>query len=307
MIRIVLFLIVFLPVRLWSQSIIIKGQMFDDSTNAAIPFSTVAVKEKGVGVASGINGIFSLALKDYSENDSLEFQALGYKRYCILLDDFLENEVNGTNTKVKLTAVSYYLSEIEVYPTKEEEIFGALSNSTVGPAYSYLPGSQVAIFIPNEKGEKGTIKSVSYFFTGKKRKPTAPFRIRIFESDESGYPGRDLLLKSIIVNAPKADEWFTVNLDKYNLPFPEKGYFAGLELIYTDKKYQFKTKTPNHLNGYKLEKVVYQGPSLGMYTTKALSYRWTGKLGNGWRKFTYKDKDGYSRNYMIRSTVRHQE
>jgi hypothetical protein len=279
-----------------------KGQILDDSTSVAIPFSTVAVKGKDIGVATGLDGILNLKILSYIKSDSLEFRALGYKSYCILLSDFLKSPNNGTTVEVKLRPISFSLSEVEVFPTKEEETFGTLSNLTTGPAYTFTAGAQVAVFIPNEKGEIGIIKSISLFFTDKKKKSTAPFRIKVLEADQNGRPGRDLLLESVIVNAPKSDEWFTVDLVDYNLPIPENGYFAGLELVYTDKKYQFKTKHPVTKN-----KTICQGPSLGLTRLKVPSHTWIGRLGIDWLKFEYLDREGYSFNHMIQSTVKYKE
>jgi hypothetical protein len=301
--KIIFFLIIFVPVSLWSQVTNIKGQILDDSTGVAIPFSTVAVKGKGIGAATGMDGTFNLTIEKHSKIDSLEFRALGYKAYYILLSDFLKSANNGTTVEVKLTPISFNLREVEVFPTKEEETFGTFANSTTGPAYSFTAGARVAVFIPNERGERGIIKSISFFFTGKRRKPTAPFRIRVLKADQNGHPEKDLLLKSVIVNAPKSDEWFTVNLEEYNLPIPENGYFAGLELIYTDKKYQFKPKNPPR----SIKKLICQGPSLGLIREKKPSHTWFGSLGGGWLKFDYADKEDYCFNHMIQSTVKHEE
>lgn len=302
--KIVLLLALFVPVGLWSQAVAIQGQILDDSTNVAIPFSTVAVKGKGIGAATGMDGRFNLTIQKHSENDSLIFRSLGYKGYSVLLSSFLRNTENGAMAEVKLAPVSFYLGEIIVLPTREEETFGVLSNLNTGPAYSFTAGIQLAVFIPNKKGAEGIIKSVSYFFTGKKRKPTAPFRIRIIEADQDGRPGKDLLLKSVVVNAPKSDEWFKVNLEEYNLPFPENGYFAGLELVFTDKKYQFKVRPAGLV---KKKRVACQGPVLGLVKTKPPSNRWTGKIGRGFGELGYLDQEGYSYNHMIRSTVKYGE
>lgn len=302
--EIVLSLILFLPLCIHSQNLEIKGRILDDSTNLAISFSTVALKNKGVGVATGMNGVFNMIIPKYDKNDSLEFKALGYKDYHILLNDFLSDANNETTIEVKLTPTSFKLDEIEVFPTKEEETLGTLSNSTFGGGYNFTPGAQVVVFIPNQRREKGIIKSISYFFTNKSSKPKAPFRIKVLEADQNGRPGNDLLLESAIVNAPKSDEWFTVNLEKYNLPFPENGYFAGLELIYTDKKYQFKIKAPV---GYDKKKLTCQGPSLGNVRSKSSPNTWVGKLGRGWGKYAYINDEGYSFNYMIQSNVKYKE
>jgi|GEM_PF-527490 len=302
--RITFLLILLAPFGLWSQAVVVQGQILDDSTNVAIPFSTVAVKGKGIGVATGVDGRFDLTIQEYAKNDSLVFRSLGYKDYCVLLDSFLRETGNEAEVEVKLAPVSFNLREIVVLPTKEEETFGVLSDFTTGTAYSHTAGAQLAIFIPNDKGNKGVIKSVSYFFTGKKRKPTAPFRIRVLEADQNGRPGKDLLLKSVVVNAPKSDEWFTVNLEEYNLPFPENGYFAGLELIYTDKKYQFKVRPPGLT---RKKKIACQGPVLGLVKTKEPSNRWTGRIGRGFGNFDYEHKGGYRYNHMIKSTVKYQK
>lgn len=300
----ILLLTILLPLSLYSQTTELQGQILDDSTKAALPFSTVAIKGKGIGVATGMDGRFNLVIQEFSKNDSLVFRSLGYKDHSVLLSSFLNNTENEAGVEVKLAPVSFDLSEIVVFPAKEEETFGTLSNSTTGPAYSFTAGAQLAVFIPNGKGGEGIIKSVSYFFTDKKRKPTAPFRIRILEADKNGRPGKDLLLKSIVVSAPKSDEWFTVNLEEYNLPFPEHGYFAGLELIYTEKKYQFKVRPAGLV---KKKKVACQGPVLGLVKTKGVSNRWMGRIGRGLGAFDYPHKGGYRYNHMIRSTIKYRE
>jgi hypothetical protein len=44
-------------------------------------------------------------------------------------------------------------------------------------------------------------------------------------------PGRDLLLDNLIVNASKNSSWFEIDLIKYNIIFPENGFFISFEVI----------------------------------------------------------------------------
>jgi hypothetical protein len=92
-------------------------------------------------------------------------------------------------------------------------------------------GSQVAIYIENQRKQKGKIKKLHYYIR-KQGKPTDKFRVHIFKAkDKDSPPLNDLLMESIITNASKGDEWVTVDVEKYNLDYPTSGFFISLEFL----------------------------------------------------------------------------
>ena len=91
----------------------------------------------------------------------------------------------------------------------------------------------------------------------------------------------------------------TVDLEKYQIPIPENGYFAGLETIFTKKKYQFKSSM-KHPELPK-ETLICQGPVLSMNYEMSEHLTWLGRLGRNWWRHDFILSDGRKLNWMIRS------
>jgi len=86
------------------------------------------------------------------------------------------------------------------------------------------------------KNVKGIIKTVGFFLTNghgmfKGGDVTTPFRIRLFDVDSNGMPGKEITKDSIIVSAKKEWAWFDADISAWHIPTPDSGFFVSFSLL----------------------------------------------------------------------------
>lgn len=252
----------------------INGRVLDTNTLNTAPYSTLEIKGKGIGWVSDSMGSFTLEIpKDkISENDTLLIRSLGFNSSEVLV----KNILNKTSIEFKLKPSIFQLDSIIVKPKNNSFIKGVtLEKMQVN--YRIKDYSQITVYMDNDEGLKAIIQNVS-FFISREGKPKAPFRIRFYEVQEDGSPGRDLTKESIIVTPKKGNAWFKIDVSKYKILVPKEGYFVAMEWIFTEKKYYFDTLIQGkNWRSY--------GQILGkIFNEKTVPHSWIYTLGNGWLK-----------------------
>jgi hypothetical protein len=86
----------------------ISGKIIDKLTGKSLPYASISIKNKNIGVISNINGLYTIKIPAKYKNDTLIISYLGYayKTYGI-------NNIKG-NLNVVLTPVNRTLQEITV-------------------------------------------------------------------------------------------------------------------------------------------------------------------------------------------------
>lgn len=271
----------------------LSGQITDIETKKPIPYSTVEVKNKGLGAASGLDGIFRLKLSyDIDGADTLLIKSLGYFDSLLTLDEYQRNPKKN----IKLRPKTFLLEALVVKPTPDILKKGVFEKPT--SLYSFGLGNQIAVFMNNNEKVNGIIRSAS-FCIGQSPYPKTPFRVRIYGVNESGAPGEDLISEGIIIKGKKKKKWVKVDLSDYQIPVPQEGYFVAMEWIFTDKKfyYQLKIPPPNQKG-----KIYGQALAMTLKINKPLTWVYT--LGNQWFFDDHKlRKSGEYANALINSTI----
>ena len=57
------------------------------------------------------------------------------------------------------------------------------------------------------------------------------YRLRILKASIDNHPGEDLLTENIIIKVTEKDQMVEIDLEEFNLFFPENGLFIGFELL----------------------------------------------------------------------------
>jgi hypothetical protein len=102
---------------------------------------------------------------------------------------------------------------------------------------SFMPGMDVAMFMQGSENVSGIIKSVGFYL--KQSGPlgrlygdaTAPFRVRVFERDSVGRPGKEILDDVLIVSGKKRNDWCEVDVSGYNIENPTSGFFVCFSFL----------------------------------------------------------------------------
>lgn len=124
-ILIILFLLIISNRSLQSQEFYtIKGTIYDNTTNAALPFAQISVNNSTIGVASNTDGYFEINIPVENSKDSLVVYYLGYESIKGKIPEILNNQIS-----IRLNPVVLTLSEIEIIGlTAQEVIRQAVAN-----------------------------------------------------------------------------------------------------------------------------------------------------------------------------------
>jgi len=275
---ILLFALLLASSHVYSQEgTVLKGQIIDAETGKAISYATAEIRSKHLGAAANAEGIIKVSLSDSLINEMLTFSALAYTSRQIPVNKLLQDQP----FVVQLTKKVYTLTELTVRePGQDKMQLGNFTDNTekVG-GYSASTGFLIAVFMDNNKGCKGIIKSISIYIKKRDRfikpYPKTPFRVRIFVVDTlTKGPGLDLLTDNLIVK-PKGAGWFTIDVSKYNIEAPEDGYFAAMEWVFTKEKYYYIITLQDNT------KIAY-GQSLGSMIGDYAPNTWVKYLGYNW-------------------------
>ncbi|WP_046244184.1 carboxypeptidase-like regulatory domain-containing protein [Hymenobacter terrenus] len=111
-----------LPVKAQAQSKPaadqVAGQVLDQATQAPLPYASVGVMGRSVGIVADGQGRFRLAIPSQYDTDSLRIALVGYQPLMMTVRDFRRLTCPaGTFCPVKLTAsAKTALGEVMVHP-----------------------------------------------------------------------------------------------------------------------------------------------------------------------------------------------
>ncbi len=208
---------------------IIRGKLLSMVNHNPIQYGGVQLLGTNIGTIANEKGMFKLEIKRDNRKDTLRFQALGYapRDYSVeYLSKFTQHTIYLKKDTIQLAPIK--IKSKRPKRIKEGNHFGLFRSSM----YMDTHGQQTALYIFNEKGYEGKLKSVSYYLSGKGN-TQAPFRIRLYALDErTGGPGINLLPEILVVKPSSGKGWFTIDLSRYNIRLPAEGLFVGMEGVF---------------------------------------------------------------------------
>ncbi|MDQ2792909.1 MAG: carboxypeptidase-like regulatory domain-containing protein [Bacteroidota bacterium] len=290
----VLWVLLLLPALSWAQENRITGRVVDAKTKDPVPFASISLREEGTGALTNEYGYFQLAGLEKTSQDSLIVMTLGYDRSAITIKrgstEDLIVELNKRFIDLgKDGGVIVKSSKIKVGE------LGSNSNNPGEGMIQGLPGSQYAFFVKNEKQKKlGNVRTVS-FYIGENGFPREPFRVRIYKADGNyNAPNTDLLTENVVVSASRGGEWYTIDLNTYNIKAPEEGFFVAMEWIVGGDKFY----TTNFMDNYTPYGQIMR-PTFEFKESRTWSYT----IGKGWNLLTLSNSSGRHYNAMIKAEV----
>ena len=231
-----------------NKRIFLEGRICPTGSYDPVPYAGVELKLSRRGTVADHDGRFRFEIEEKNLQDTLRISSLNYNLYLIPARNLAEK---GLHT-IFLTPKVYSLPPLEIRSNvgSVEEI-GNRKWFRRGSLYIDTHGQQTALFIDNEKEVSVRIMRVSYYLSAKGN-TNAPFRVRIYECDSiTKKPGEDLLPEIVVVKPNQGKGWFTVNVSKYNLKVPKKGFFVAMEGVFPDdydyyyEGTEFKSKPDN--------------------------------------------------------------
>ena len=275
------------PLGLHAQAPLLTGTVVETGTGKPIPFATIELLARHLGVQATETGTFILNLPPSpNPTDSLRVASLGFTPRVLALP-------TTTPYRLELTALAVPLTEVVVRPSttkpmrlgpeEDGDRFGFGGGTILSAERS--SGWQVARKFTD--APVGIILSVRFYLKpnpncGKSSVKT-PFRIRIYAADgPNGAPGTDLLTASVLTAATKTG-WHEVNLTTYQLLSQAGGFFVAMEWLYTTPEFgcDYTYHTP--------DKEKKTGHSYGQYLGGYLSFNqptsWYLSAGYPWQPF----------------------
>jgi len=222
----------------------ISGRIANKTDNEPIPYANIWISGTNIGTTSSNVGLFSITIDSLYLDKSLIISSIGFRDTVIQIK---ENQLT-----ISLTPKTYEISEIIVSPRKkqikivndlsETKINGGIMNDTtpqiVGLYFPYKP----------EYSEFQCIKSVIIYSRDLKK---GKFNLRVYSFDTINCkPIEELVHRNIIVESKTSifgkAKPVEVNLDSFNIIFPQSGLFVGAEwLIIPENRYKVSFNYPD--------------------------------------------------------------
>ncbi len=285
----------------FSQNGHLTGGVSDELTKKPLPYVHVYVKDRPIGVYSNEMGRFEL--HHLMDGDTIEISSLGYHKQKIKYG-------KDTSGEVLLAPKSYALTPASVRsgtPVDEEYGFtrGQIDENKIsGVAYglrldqkekNLLPTNyQMAVQFRNERNSVGTIKNVAVYLHPGGAKGV-PFRLRLYEVDSTDSPGENLLRENVILSGKKAG-WIHVDLERYYLDLPQKGFFVSLEWLPTNDEanwYTINQKMQLSKDAWRKRRkyfkksadpIIGYGHMVGVYDSSSKKEVWRKSISENWNK-----------------------
>ena len=148
-------LILFCVVGHGQESEFISGTLIDTVNTEPIPFASIRVKNRAVGVISNNDGSFRIPIKFRELNDTLEITSMGYDSREIVIGRLLSDQINQIYLKpmlIQLDEVTLSASNKrgrgrndEVRPVTAEEIISKAIEK-IPLNYPFNPQSYVGYY-----------------------------------------------------------------------------------------------------------------------------------------------------------------
>ncbi|WP_417350630.1 hypothetical protein [Flavobacterium alkalisoli] len=237
-------------------------------------------------------------LNDIPDGESVaEISYIGYK--AKLLD--LKTVNDTVFLQPDVTQLSELVLEKQVIYTHSQKLKSAKVDEYLGFQF----GTEHCVYIENETLKEGRVSGITLYLSklkdfsgiekalgkddyceGCKMDYLASFKISFYEYDNANNkPGKLLYDNTIISNPENKTYRFLIDMQAFNIPFPENGICVGVELVNTRYK---KPKTT----------FAFIGPRLGFYeyTVKRKARSWVRYRNEG---FEFKDGMRYQAKGII--------
>lgn len=263
-------LVLLMSVNLIAQT---KGVVKDSLSGNPISYVSIWVENENIGTTSEENGEFSINVND--KNKNLIFSALGFKKKTVKA---------GQSNVVSLVPTALDLPEVMISNRKDKKQVEIGRRRGVAEAFDNGPRMDAKFFpfLPDYKKTRW-IKSAAIFTDS--RIDEATIKLHLYEIDENGFPGEEMLTKDLIVPIKRGISKTEVDLTDFNLEMPKNGIFVVVEKLLIEKNKLKKTIKDQNTNTTKIQ-VTYSPLVLYNSVEKEFLFSFS---GGKWHKLTPKE------------------
>jgi hypothetical protein len=210
---VILILSLLISTLLNAQRVVLTGTIVDAQTSLPIPGATINIAAKKLYYPTDNRGRFKISNDSISSMDSIKFSCIGYQAQTFVIGNISVGQL------IKLQPITTMLKEVRVGIISPNIV--SLGSKVMHEDFwkSTLPNFELAMYMTGSKSLRGIIRSVGFYLgnggllgPNKGGDVTAPFRIRFYDVDTSGQPGKELTNETIIVSGKKNSAWFDVDV-----------------------------------------------------------------------------------------------
>lgn len=226
--------ILFLGISVSSiAQISLTGIVVDSSSNTALPFVNIGIKQKNIGTSTMADGTFLIKIPAHNENDTLTFSIVGYSELNIPIKKIVSSNQRTFQLGIKIKA----LNQVVVSARKlEEQKFGIKKTAAV---LHFTDGStnqndifEIAQLIKLDSAIS-KITSVNLHIN-ESRNDSGTFRINFYSYDGKR-PTDRIVEKSIVQTKQIKEGWLKFDLTNYKV-YLKGNFIVAIEFIPTKKK-----------------------------------------------------------------------
>ncbi len=277
-----------LAIPLNAQEVLLEGSVMDSRSKDPIPYVNLSFLNTLKGTSTDEEGKFFIDIPTPYLEKQVHISSLGYK------DTIVNAQKLYKEKKIFLVEESFELDEVVV-----SENFGNADVLNPITSYSLTSGFSssatpwvVALYFPNIGAQKKYMHTVTVFL--KKdinfKRDAAKFRLRMYDvAPGTKKPNKDLLRKSIVLEANMEQEYVSIDLSSLQIKIPKEGIYIGIEWLFVPYNW-YKTTSKDPLTNKAVVEDRFAPTFRGVYTKnqnyKAMVY------GMGeWTNFSVKSKD----------------
>lgn len=266
------FLFLFISIACYSQSKTARGIVLDELTQKPIPYVNISILESKFGTSSEEDGSYELEIEEKDFDKNVHLSSLGYKDSLITVENLMKQH------QIFLKPIAEQLNEVVISKKFEEKflIVNPINRKEIKSAFgSGAKPWNLALFFPYLETYQATkyIQSIKVHLAKFHKRPSK-FRLRLFTIEEDSLPGQDLIFENLIVETVKGQKEIDIDIAKFNLSFPSKGFFVCIEVLAIPYNEFEQVFNYNHPDGTKTSKkeIVY-APNIGAFYSKMNSYK----------------------------------
>lgn len=240
--RLFIILVSFFTISAFAQTTIAKGIILNENTKSPIAYVNISILKSQIGVSSYEDGSYTIEILDEDIDKHIKLSSLGYQDSIISVLRFIKLK------SINLKPLIEQLDEVVINKKFEEQLLIVNPIRRKDIVGGFTTGNnpwKLSLFFPYKKNYESTeyLKTVKLFLYHNiisKSRPSK-FRLRLFSVDKNGLPGNDLVSESIIVETKKKEKEVEIDISKYNLSFPEEGFYIAFEWLHIPFNWYEKT------------------------------------------------------------------
>ena len=272
----------------FGQNIDFEGEVIDAVSRESIPYVNISFLNTLKGTSTAEDGKFSVEIPKTYLTKQIHVSSLGYKDTILLASELYKSKI------LKMKEETFALDEVVIAKNLgNSQVLNPISSKSITSGFDSSSTPWVlALYFPNIGAAKKYLETVTVFFRNKNQftREKAKFRLRFYSvNKENKQPDKDLLQKSIILEAVKSYDYTSIDVSSLKLKIPRGGIYIGLEWLFIPYNW-YRKDTKEELTNKQFSEDRF-APTFGGIYTKNPNYEVMIYGMGEWREFKVKSKD----------------